>query len=401
MRILESMPVTLKLVQSLVIAILLLATSIAVFVTGAPSYLGIAPLLGFLFISLHKSGGAPANNATLFQSSIDGLQKRLNKQDDFFRLVNENTLSSLAIYTDRDEFWFVNARAAEEMGVDENEAIGKKPVEILASRGRKIGKTLEQVRTTGKPIEVCEQYNDAKGSVRYTQTRYCTLAPFGDFPGGVMARGENVTGLLIERERQEGMLRQVISTLVAVVDRRDPYASGHSSRTGQLARLLAIEMQLSDQDVETTSIAGSLMNFGKVLISRSVLTKTEALTKDELQRIRDSILTSADILSRIDFGLPVVATLRQVLERYDGSGGPEGLKGDQILIFARIVAVANSFIALVSPRAYRDGIDPAVAAQKIAEDAGKSFDPRVTAALQGFIIKNIDRLDWLAITKNA
>ena len=108
------------------------------------------------------------------------------------------------------------------------------------------------------------------------------------------------------------------------------YASGHSQRVGQLSRALAEELVLSELEIETAETAGSLMNFGKMLVSRQILTKTVALTTEELQRVRDGIMTSADILSMIDFVGPVVPTLRQVLERMDGTGAPKNLKGEQI-----------------------------------------------------------------------
>jgi HD-GYP domain-containing protein (c-di-GMP phosphodiesterase class II) len=166
-----------------------------------------------------------------------------------------------------------------------------------------------------------------------------------------------------------------------------------------LSRAIAVEMQLSEREIEAAEIAGSLMNFGKVLVSRSILTKTDGLTQEELSRVRDGILTSADILARIDFAAPVVPTLRQVLERFDGTGVPAGLKGDEILVMARIVAVANSFIALVSPRAYRPGVDAFVAADNLAQDSGTAFDGRVITALQSYLFKNTDKLSKLTGAK--
>jgi len=397
-----------RLLLTIIVEVALLVVSISGFLLGMQDghllslvLFGAVPLGVFVFIALREATGTGEVLSSVgYQSRIDALQKRLNVQDDFFHLINNNTPSTLTIYNDRDEYWFLNASAARELDVSENDIVGKKPVEVLgAEQGRKILKNLERVRETGALVEAFDQYSDRHGAVRYVQTRYHPLASFGEFPGGIMAWGENVTSIVIERERQENMLRQVISTLVAVVDRRDPYASGHSSRVGQLSRALAIELHLPPREIEAAEIAGSLMNFGKVLVSRAILTKTEALTPDELQRIRDSILVSADILSMIDFSAPVVPTLRQVLERYDGSGEPNKLTGDMILVTARIVAVANAFVAMVSPRAYRSGADFIAAADRLAGDAGKLFDPKVIAALQTFLKKDGAKLDWLVITK--
>lgn len=246
----------------------------------------------------------------------------------------------------------------------------------------------------GRAIETLDQRSDPNGAVRFIKARFEAVKPNGDFAGGVIMRAEDVTNLLVERERRENTLRQVIATLVAVVDRRDPYAAGHSARVGQLSRALAEELVLGQKDIEATEIAGSLMNFGKVLVPREILTKNGALTADELQRVRDSILTSADILSLIDFMGPVVPTLRQVLERFDGSGVPQGLRGDAILVTARVVTVANAYVALVSPRAHRPGMDFTEATKLVTRDAGSLYDPRVVNALAACVAKKAGMMDW-------
>jgi HD-GYP domain-containing protein (c-di-GMP phosphodiesterase class II) len=185
----------------------------------------------------------------------------------------------------------------------------------------------------------------------------------------------------VERERQEQTFRQLVDTLIAVVDRRDPYAAGHSIRVGMIAKAIAKQMELDEQSVEAAEIAGSLMNLGKIMVPRAILVKTTALDSDELMKVRKAILTSADILSLISFQIPVIPTLRQVLERYDGKGVPEGRRAENILVTARIVAVANSFIALVSPRAHRVGLDIDAALAILKKDVGTVFDPRAVESL--------------------
>lgn len=359
---------------------------------------GITPLTIFIFIAVNEAVGATQKWASAsYQYRIDELQKRINAQGDFHDAINGNLPTTLTIYDKTKHYWFVNASAARDLGFALADIPGRKPADILgAERGAKLMKILEEVRSTGVPYEIMEQFKDSYGEPRYIQTSYQTLAPFGEFPGGIMARGENVTSIILERGRREVMLRQVISALVGVVDRRDPYASGHSAHVGFLARGIATQMQLPERDIEAAEVAGSLMNFGKVLVSRSILTKIESLTPDELQRIRDGILTSADILSPIDFGLPVVPTLRQVLERYDGKGVPQHLKGEATLLTARIVSVANAFVALVSPRAYRPGLPVNDAWQRLAEDADKAYDGQVITALKAYLDQHAAGIEWLS-----
>ena len=145
-----------------------------------------------------------------------------------------------------------------------------------------------------------------------------------------MVRWQDVTTLVVQRERNEKLLRQLIATLVAMVDRRDPYSIGHSEHVSFLSRAIAEEMVLPERDIEAVAVAGSLMNFGKILVPRSILTKKEQLTTDELRLVREAMLSSADILSMIDFSAPVVPALKQTQERYDGSGLPTVEGGSDI-----------------------------------------------------------------------
>ena len=159
--------------------------------------------------------------------------------------------------------------------------------------------------------------------------------------------------------------------------------------------MIAEEMVLTENEIETAEVAGSLMNFGKVLVPREILTKTSALTAEELRQVRESILTSADILSIIDFVGPVVPTLRQVLERFDGAGAPRGLRGDEIMVTARIVAAANTFVALASPRAHRPSLGFAEAVKVMMKDADTVYDRRVLTALTNCVQNRGDKLEWL------
>jgi PAS domain S-box-containing protein len=358
------------------------------------------PVVLFLFLSVTAAQRLEYERlSSSYQVRLDNLQKRLNAQEDFLHSVTDHNPGAISIFDKNNNYWFVNLNAAQKLGRDPNDIIGLPLIKVIGhEQARKQEARINVVRASGLPIDALDQIAGEKGRVQFVQARYQPIAAAGDFAGGVMVREEDVTNLILERERRETMLRQVIATLVAVVDRRDPYASGHSQRVGQLSRALAEELVLNEKEIETAEVAGSLMNFGKVLVSRQILTKTSALTPEELQRVRDSILTSADILSLIDFTGPVVPTLRQVLERWDGTGVPQGLKGDDILVTARIVMVANAFVAMVSPRAHRPSLEIKDALQRITADVDKVFDRRVVTALGNCLDNRAGKLDWLQVT---
>jgi hypothetical protein len=208
----------------------------------------------------------------------------------------------------------------------------------------------------------------------------------------------DITAAVTERERRERIQRQLVQTLVAVVDRRDPYAANHSMRVGTVARAIAEEMDLEPIMVETVEIAGSLMNLGKILVPKEVLTKGESLSEEEIKQVRDSIQTSADLIEGIEFDGPVVETLRQLQERWDGAGVPLGLAGDEILITAQIVAVANAFVAMVSPRAYRPGSSFDEAVETLLSEIRKAFERRPVAALVNYLDSRRGRERWAHFT---
>ncbi len=333
-----------------------------------------------------------------YEKQIDQLQNRLAYREDMLRLVADHQPGAISIFDRHNRYWFVNERAAALIGRESSQIIGQPPIKVLPNeQAKRLELRLAEARAADAPIEIVDRVTEPSGKTKFLQRHYEAVSEIAEVSGCVMLREDDLTSLIVERERREEMLRQVIDTLIAVVDRRDPYASGHSARVGQLSRAIAVEMGLEPVLVETAEVSGSLMNFGKVLVSRRILTKTAALTDEELQRVRDGILTSADIVGIIGFDGPVIPTLRQVLERFDGAGLPSGLKGDDIIVTARIVSVANAFVALVSPRAHRDGLPLREALGGIMKDAGKAYDERVLIALSHYIENRPNKLDWLTV----
>jgi len=331
-----------------------------------------------------------------YQPRIDQLENKMAYLDELLDLISDHQPSGMAVFDRHNRFFFVNDVAARRFGRLAAELIGQPPVKVLSNdQARLLEYRLTTTRTSDEPLEFLDRVAGAKGKTYFLQRHYEIVKKSALMSGSVMLREEDLTDVIVEKERREQMLKQVIEAMVAVVDRRDPFATGHSSRVGIVSRAVAEEMKLDQKLIETVEIAGALMNFGKMLVPREILTKTEALTPDELKLIRESILTSADILSIITFEGPVVQTLRQVLEKFDGTGAPQGLKGTDILITARIVAAVNTFVAFVSPRVHRVGMHYAEALNIMANDAGKAYDEDVLVALSRYIERHAKELTWL------
>ena len=192
---------------------------------------------------------------------------------------------------------------------------------------------------------------------------------------------EDITAAVMERERRERILHQIVKTMVTFADSRDPDASGHSDRVAAVARWTAEEMKLDEKTVDAVEIAGRLMNLGKLYVPRAILTKCDSLTAKETAIALGGLDRTANLLKDIEFESPVIDMIRQCREHWDGSGRPAGLAGEEINLGARILIVANAFVAMTSPRAYRDDIKFDLALAGVMERAGNTFDRRVVAAL--------------------
>ena len=132
---------------------------------------------------------------------------------------------------------------------------------------------------------------------------------------------------------------------------------------------------------------------GKLLLPRELLTKQDELTDDERETLRLSVQNSADLLAGVDFEGPVLATIRQMQAHWDGSG-PQGLSGEAIEVTARVLAVVNAFVGMVSARAYRDAIPFNRACAILQDGAGTTFDRRPVSALINYLDNREGRDKW-------
>ena len=127
------------------------------------------------------------------------------------------------------------------------------------------------------------------------------------------------------------------------------------------------------------------MNLGKTLIPEELLTREGELDETEMRLVRDSLQGGVDLLHGIEFDGPVVETLRQIQERWDGSGSPQGLACDDILVTAQIVSVANAFVAMTSARAWRGKTAAEDAVGKLMDEAGRAYPRKIVSALMNLV----------------
>ena len=333
--------------------------------------------VGLLAVWRHGASRRASDAAARYEA----MARRYSEQESFVRLVTDSQPASIFIADSESRYVFANREAARLAGVSPDELIGKTLASVMGpDAARRYIKTNDEVLEKDV-IRSGLHRLERDGAERVLRSEHIPIAATSSMPRGVLVVEQDITEAVTERERRERTLGQLIRSLVGLVDKRDPNAADHSTRVAEVARRVAREMGLEPLLVETAETAGRLMNVGKILVSEDLLTRTEGLSREEIDRVREGIQASADLLEGIEFDGPVAETLRQVQEAWDGSGGPAGLAGEDILVTARIVAVANTFIALTSPRAHRPslGIDEAI--DQLLAGVGRAFDRAVVAAL--------------------
>lgn len=174
---------------------------------------------------------------------------------------------------------------------------------------------------------------------------------------------------------------QTIAALVNTVEARDPYTRGHSERVARYAAAIARRMGLSEAQVEACQVGGLLHDIGKIGIRDAILYKPGQLTDDEHESMEEHPAIGARIVSGIGRLAHVVPIIYSHQERYDGSGYPQGLKGEAIPLEARIVAVADAFEAMTAERPYKPAIPPEDALRTLQVGAGTRWDPEVVDIL--------------------
>lgn len=185
---------------------------------------------------------------------------------------------------------------------------------------------------------------------------------------------------------------ETINTLRKAVDKKDPYTRGHSDRVGYISGLIAEEMGFSHEEVEKIRLGGQFHDIGKIGIKDSILTKPGRLTDEEYDEIKKHPIIGYDLLEKNNIFKDVLPAIRYHHERYDGTGYPDKLSGNEIPLMARIVGVADAFDAMMSKRSYREKLELDYTLKEIENNKGIQFDPKVANAFLALIETRYDEL---------
>jgi putative nucleotidyltransferase with HDIG domain len=214
------------------------------------------------------------------------------------------------------------------------------------------------------------------GPGRFSEEDLELLAAIGNHAGVALHR----VRLLSELER---LLLDTVRAIAATIDAKDGYTHRHSERVAALASRIAAEMGLSADHQELAELSALLHDVGKIAVPDSILNKPGRLTPEEFDEMRKHPVHGAEILSNIQSPLveAVLPGVRYHHERWDGTGYPEGLRGDQIPLLGRLLGVADFLDALTSVRTYHAAKSLDEVVQLIAQNAGVHFDPNIADAV--------------------
>jgi len=181
-------------------------------------------------------------------------------------------------------------------------------------------------------------------------------------------------------EKIQMILDGTVLAMSRIVESRDPYTAGHQQQVTQIASIIAEKISLPPERVEAIRISAALHDIGKISVPSEILTKTSRLTDLERELVKTHSQNAYDILKAIDFPYPIADIILQHHERMDGSGYPQGLKGEEILLEARIVAVADVLEAMSAHRPYRPALGIEAAMEEITRHRGLLYDENVVDA---------------------
>ncbi len=314
-------------------------------------------------------------------------EESLHEAEEQFRGLVEQSIAGICIIQDK-KFTYANPRIAEIMGLESAKGlIGNDPLSWIVEDDR-----AEVARNMQRLI---------KGEVQNLALEFGALRRDGARiqVGANAARAKHMGELAIigvaqdisEKKRAEEEINRYIEQLktalngtIEVVETisemRDPYTAGHERRVAQIAVALAAELGLDTNQQEGLRVASNLHDVGKIMIPAEILSKPSKLSSIEYALVQGHVQAGYDVLKNVKFPWPVAQVVLQHHERLDGSGYPQGLKGEDILFEARILAVADVVEAMSSHRPYRPGMNIEAGLGEIERNKSVKYDSKVVDA---------------------
>jgi PAS domain S-box-containing protein len=274
---------------------------------------------------------------------------------------------------------FYNRRLADMFGFDERELIGGPPGGWAAAPDAALVQQNFHAIRSGRSSEFEGQLPRKDGTPLWVRVSASAIRNGDDFDG-FLAMVSDISRLKEAEQQLKNAVAGTVAAMGALVETRDPYTAGHERRVAELCTAIGLRMGFTPEAAQALALTARMHDIGKIAVPAEILTKPSRLSEVEYTLIQQHPEVAADILSAIDFGHPVAQTVLQHHERLDGSGYPNGLKGDEISRDARILAVADVVEAMSSHRPYRPALGLEAALAEIHGGAGRLYDADVVVA---------------------
>jgi PAS domain S-box-containing protein/putative nucleotidyltransferase with HDIG domain len=310
-------------------------------------------------------------------------------KDDRFRALVETTSDMIWELNGRAVYTYMSPQVYAVLGYSPEEVLGKTPFDFVPlQEARRLTKTIMAAIASVQPFSIVQVPNLHKnGQTVFLET---SGVPFSDSAGKLVGyRGihRDVTQRRAAEEQAQQTIKKLESTVESViqaisltVEMRDHYTAGHQKRVNQLACAIAREMHLPIERVQIIRVAGLLHDFGKIFVPTEILIKPGKLNDLEFSLIRSHPQSGYHVLKSIEFPWPIADIIVQHHERMDGSGYPSHLRGEEIGIEARILAVADVVEAMTFHRSYRPALGLDTALREINKNKTTLYDPKVAEA---------------------
>ncbi|MFQ5805353.1 MAG: HD-GYP domain-containing protein [Phycisphaerae bacterium] len=246
-------------------------------------------------------------------------------------------------------------------------------------------------RTAAKPIRALKAATHAVAEERWSAASI-ECEP-GDAVGDLVVAFHTMADKLREsRQERTNAFRRTLASLVQTIEAKDAFVSNHSCNVSKLAELLARARGLPEADVKEVAYGGLLHDIGKIGVPDEIINKPGALTTEEFSRIQEHPAIGDRIVTPLDGSEVLLPPVRHHHEHWDGSGYPDGLRGEQIPLVARIIAVADVFESLISDRPYRDRMSVEQAVDVLRSEAGKTLAPELVDTFLSKVLPKIKHL---------
>jgi len=307
------------------------------------------------------------------------------RAEELFKKLFYNSPNAIFIIQDG-RYVLINPQFVKETGYSEKETIKFGPFKLIYPKDRKMvrEKTIKMLK--GELLSGFEYRGINKnGDIRWLLEVVTSITYKGR--RAILGNFKDITEIRqIQKELQQSYeklqktMKDAINTIGKIAESRDPYTAGHQLKVSELATVIAREMKLPPDKIEGIRVAGLVHDIGKNGLPAEILSKPTRLTDIEFSLIKGHSQIGHDILKSIDFSYPIANIVLQHHERLDGSGYPNKLKGDEIMLEAKIIGVADVVEAMSSHRPYRPakGVDKAL--EEITKNRGILYDPKVVDA---------------------